>query len=127
MTEAELRSLLADPAPGEADAGARAWAVVQAAYGTRERVPWIERHSRAVLALVAAVALGVAAATPPGRALVERVREAAGVTPSEPALAPRTSPSRPPAFRRRQPLAGHLPRSPVTSEMTHRWVSMPCV
>ena len=73
--------------PGEPEAGDRAWAVVQAAYGTRERVPWIERHLRAVLALAAAVALGVAAVSPPGRALVERVREAAGVTPSEPALA----------------------------------------
>ena len=39
------------PRPEEAEAGERAWAVVQAAYGTRERVPWIERNSRAVLAL----------------------------------------------------------------------------
>lgn len=94
MTEAELRSYVTDPAPGEAEAGERAWTVVQAAYGTRERVPWIERHSRAVLALAAAVALGVAAVSPPGRALVERVREAAGVTPSEPALVRLPSPGR---------------------------------
>jgi WD40 repeat protein len=94
VTEAELRSLVADPAPEEPEAGERAWAVVQAAYGTRERVPWIERHSRAVLALAAAVALGVAAVSPPGRALVERVREAAGVTPSEPALVRLPSPGR---------------------------------
>jgi dipeptidyl aminopeptidase/acylaminoacyl peptidase len=94
VTEAELRSLVTDPAPREAEAGERAWAVVQAAYGTRERVPWIERHSRAVLALAAAVALGVAAVSPPGRALVERVREAAGVTPSEPALVRLPSPGR---------------------------------
>jgi hypothetical protein len=94
VTERELRSLFADPAPGEPEAGDRAWKVVQAAYGTREPVPWIERHSRAVLALVAAVALGVAAVTPPGRALVERVREAAGVTPSEPALVRLPAPGR---------------------------------
>ena len=42
----------------------------------------------------AAVAIGVAAVSPPGRALVERVREAAGVTPSEPALVRLPSPGR---------------------------------
>jgi WD40 repeat protein len=95
VTEAELRKrLLADPLPEEREAGERAWAVARAAYGSRERVPWIERHSRAVLALAAAAALGVAAVTPPGRALVERVREAVGVTPSEPALVRLPSPGR---------------------------------
>lgn len=88
MTEAELRKrLLGDPVPGEVEAGQRSWDVVRAAYGTRERVPWIERHSRAILALAVMAALAVAAVTPPGRALVDRVRdEVAGETPSEPAL-----------------------------------------
>ena len=87
MTEAELRSrLLADPVPGEVEAGERSWALIRRAYGSHERKPWLERHSRAVLALAAVAALGVAAVTPPGRALVERFREAAGVTPSQPAL-----------------------------------------
>jgi WD40 repeat protein len=94
VTEGELRSLLDDPVPGEPEAGDRAWVVVQAAFGTRERVPWIERHSRAVLALAAVVVLGVAAVSPPGQALVERVREAAGVTPSEPSLARLPAPGR---------------------------------
>jgi dipeptidyl aminopeptidase/acylaminoacyl peptidase len=95
VTEAELRDrLLADPVPAEDEAGERTWAVIGAAYGSRERVPWIERHSRAVLALAAVAALGVAAVTPPGRALVEQVREVAGVAPSEPALESLPAPGR---------------------------------
>ena len=94
MTEAELRRLVGTPAPEEHEAGERAWPVVRAAYGTRERVPWLERHSRAVLALAAVAALSVAAITPPGRALVERVREAAGVSPSERALVRLPAPGR---------------------------------
>jgi outer membrane protein assembly factor BamB len=88
VTEVELRNRLArEAAPGETEAAERSWEVVRAAYGVRERVPWIERHARAVLALAAVAALAVAAVTPPGRALVERVREqVAGRTPSEPAL-----------------------------------------
>jgi hypothetical protein len=94
VTEAQLRQLVGAPAPEESEAGERAWPLVRAAYGTRERVPWFERHSRAVLALAAVAALGVAAVTPPGRALVERVREAAGVSPSEPALVRLPAPGR---------------------------------
>jgi hypothetical protein len=87
VSDAELRKrLISDPLPGEIEAGRRAWSVVRASFGSRERVPWIERHSRAVLALAAVAALAVAAITPPGRALVERVREVAGNSPSEPAL-----------------------------------------
>lgn len=88
MTEAELRNrLLGDALPGEVEAGQRTWEVVLAAYGARERVPWIERHSRAVLALAVVAALAVAAVTPPGRALVDRLRDqVGGETPSEPAL-----------------------------------------
>jgi hypothetical protein len=94
MTEAQLRELVGTPAPGESEAAERAWPVVRAAYGTRERIPWLERHSRAVLVLAAVAALGVAAVTPPGRALVERVREATGVAPSEPALVRLPAPGR---------------------------------
>jgi hypothetical protein len=88
VNEAELRNrLLADALPGEVEAGQRSWDVIRAAYATRERVPWIERHSRAVLALAVIAVLAVAAVTPPGRALVESVREqVVGETPSEPAL-----------------------------------------
>ena len=88
MTEAELRKrLLTDPVPEEVEAGRRSWEVVRAAYAARERAPWMERHSRAALALAAAAVLAVAAVTPPGRALVASVRDrVTGETPSEPAL-----------------------------------------
>lgn len=96
MIEAELRNrLLQDPVPGEREAGERAWEVVRSSYASRERVPWIERHSRLVLVLAAAAALGVAAVTPPGQTVVERVRESvAGRTPSEPTLARLPAPGR---------------------------------
>jgi dipeptidyl aminopeptidase/acylaminoacyl peptidase len=94
VTEDELRRVVGSPAPEEHEAGERAWLVVRAAYGTREHVPWLERHSRAVLALAAVAALSVAAISPPGRALVERVREAAGVSPSERALVRLPAPGR---------------------------------
>jgi hypothetical protein len=96
VTEGELRSrLLGDVLPGEIEAGERTWNVVRAAYATRERVPWIERHSRAVLVVAAAAALAVAAVSPPGRALVEEVREqVAGQSPAEPALVRLPSPGR---------------------------------
>jgi hypothetical protein len=76
VNETELsRRLGATPAPGEEEAGRRAWPIVQAAHAERVRVPWIERHSRLVIALALLGALAVAAVTPPGRALVETVRE----------------------------------------------------
>jgi hypothetical protein len=88
VTEAELRNrLLQDPVPGEQEAGQRAWEVVRSSYASRERVPWLERHSRLVVVLALVAAVGVAAVTPPGQAVVDRMRESvAGRTPSEPAL-----------------------------------------
>jgi hypothetical protein len=94
VTGPELRSRLLDPAPGELEAAERSWAVVAAAYQARERKPWLERHSRAVIGVAVAAALAVAAVTPPGRAFVERVREVAGVSPSEPALVRLPAPGR---------------------------------
>jgi WD40 repeat protein len=88
VTDAELRHRLRrDPVPGESEAGQRAWEVVRASYAARERVPWIERHSRLVVVLAGLAAIAVAAVTPPGQAVVDRVREGvAGRSPSEPAL-----------------------------------------
>jgi hypothetical protein len=88
VTEAELRNrLLRDPVPGEQEAEQRAWEVVRSSYASRERVPWIERHSRLVIVLALMAAVGVAAVTPPGRAVVDRMRDSvAGRAPSEPAL-----------------------------------------
>jgi hypothetical protein len=94
VTDPELRGRLGEPAPGEIEAGERSWRVVQVAFEARERKPWLERHSRAVIAVAAAAALAIAAVTPPGRALVESVREVAGVSPSEPALVRLPAPGR---------------------------------
>jgi hypothetical protein len=75
VNEEELsRRLRGEPAPGEQEAGERAWSVVRAAHAERARVPWIERHSRLVIVLAALAAVAVAAVTPPGRAVVDTVR-----------------------------------------------------
>jgi hypothetical protein len=88
VSERDLRDRLrSDPVPDEIEAGRRVWEVVRAAYGPRDRAPWIERHRRPALALAAAAALAVAAVSPPGRALVDRLRdEVTDETPSQPAL-----------------------------------------
>ena len=79
MNETELRRRLrAEPAPGEEESGRRVWPSVRAAQAERVRVPWIERHSRLLVALALLAALAVAAVTPPGRALVDTVRESVG-------------------------------------------------
>jgi hypothetical protein len=76
VNETELRRRLeAEPAPGEEAAGERAWPIVRTAHAERARVPWIERHSRLVIALALLGVLAVAAVTPPGQALVDTVRE----------------------------------------------------
>jgi hypothetical protein len=71
--------------PGEHDARERAWAVVRAAHAEREprarQVPWRP------LALVAAgAALLAATFSPPGRALVDNVRETIGIADADKAL-----------------------------------------
>ena len=84
MTDAELRARMQrESAPGEAEAGERALDVVRKAHASRERVPWLERHSRLVLVVALVAALAVAAITPPGQAVVDRVRE--GVVEGQPA------------------------------------------
>jgi hypothetical protein len=87
MIETELsRRLAREPVPGEQEAAERAWEVVSAAFATRERVPRSRRRWRPVLALAVVAAVAAAAVTPPGRALVERIREAVGPGQSEPKL-----------------------------------------
>ena len=71
--------------PGEHDARVRTWETVSAAF--REREPAPRRVPIRPLAFAAAaLALGAAAFTPPGRAVVEDVREAIGTERAEPAL-----------------------------------------
>lgn len=72
------RSLEQIDIPGEHEARTRTWETVRAAFETRERVTWPRRHARS-LALAAGVAAIVAAAlTPPGRSVVNSVRDAVG-------------------------------------------------
>jgi WD40-like Beta Propeller Repeat len=68
------------------DAEDRAWAVVRQAF--EERAPTPRPRNRLVLAGVALAAIVVAAAvaSPPGRAVFKKVREAVGVPEAEPAL-----------------------------------------
>ena len=87
MTEADLRRRLREePIPGEADGADGAWAVTREAFDQRERVPREERRWRPVLVFVVIAALVAAAVTAPGRAVVEKIREAVGLEKSEPRL-----------------------------------------
>lgn len=72
--------------PGEHDARERAWALVQTAYAQREPAERPLRLLRPVLVTAAFAALVGVAFTPPGRAVVERVREAIGVENAEESL-----------------------------------------
>jgi hypothetical protein len=79
VNDRELRKALRGvEIPGEHDARVRTWAVVAAAHAEREPVAWPRRHARA-LVLAAAVAVVVAAAlSPPGRAVLDSIRDAVG-------------------------------------------------
>jgi hypothetical protein len=73
--------------PGEHDARERTWNLVSAAFAERE--PAARRPSRRlapVLAVAAIVAVAAAAVSSPGRAVLNRIREAVGVEKAEPAL-----------------------------------------
>jgi hypothetical protein len=73
-------------APGEHEAGERAWAIVRAAYAGREPVTWPRRHARPLLAAAVVGAVVAAALSPPGRSVVHSLRKAVGVKEAEPAL-----------------------------------------
>jgi hypothetical protein len=73
-------------APGEHEAGERAWAVVRAAYAEREPVTWPRRHARPLAAAAVLAALVAAALSPPGRSVVHSLRKAVGIKEAEPAL-----------------------------------------
>ncbi len=64
--------------PGEHDARQRTWRVVEAAFGERERVTWPRRHARSLVFAAAGVAVVAAAVTPPGRSVVNTLRDAVG-------------------------------------------------
>jgi hypothetical protein len=72
--------------PGEAEARARAWSVVEGAFEERQPAPRPSHWPRvAAVALVLAAALA-AAFTTPGQAVIDELREAVGVERAQPAL-----------------------------------------
>lgn len=72
--------------PRADEARERALAVTLAAYAAREPLPVGGRRGRWVVVVLAALALGLAVVSPPGRAVVDQVREVVGVERSAPAL-----------------------------------------
>jgi len=72
--------------PGAGEAEERALRVTKAAYAQREPVARVSRGRRPGIALLAAAAVVGAAFTPPGRAVVDEMREVVGVERTQPAL-----------------------------------------
>ena len=94
MRDGDVGRLLASvPVPGELEARQRSWQIVRAAFDVREPVPQ-DRPSpwRPVLALAGGFALVAALVSPPGRAVLNEVRDAIGrervqgVRPAQPSL-----------------------------------------
>ena len=87
MKKTELtRRLAQDPVPGETEAAQRAWRIVGSFYAGRERVRRPQRRLRPIIALALLAAAAAVAVTPPGRAVVEKFRDAVGRNEAEPAL-----------------------------------------
>ena len=80
--------------PGEHDARERAWALVQAAYANRERVPRRRPVVRPVIAVAVLAAVVAAAISPPGRAVIDSVRKVVGVERSDEAILGLPAPGR---------------------------------
>jgi hypothetical protein len=79
--------------PGEHEARRRSWEVIRAAF--EDRAPEPPRRSWRPLAVVVAVAaIAAAVASPPGRSVVDSLREAIGVESAEPALFELPAPGR---------------------------------
>lgn len=79
MNERRLRkALLATTPPDEIGAQRRGWRVVRAAFVEREPTPWPIRHRRPIMAAAIGVAVLAAAVTPPGRAVIDEVRDVVG-------------------------------------------------
>lgn len=66
------------PLPDERGAEERAWETVRAAFEAREPVIWPRRHVRSLAFAAVCVAIVAAAVTPPGKSVVNSVRDAVG-------------------------------------------------
>jgi hypothetical protein len=79
MRDGDLRKLLTRvDAPGELEARQRSWGVVRAAFAQRDRVVEVQRRRWPLVAIAAAVLVLAAALSPPGRAVIDELREAVG-------------------------------------------------
>jgi hypothetical protein len=95
VTERELRARFrAVRAPGEDEARERTWAVVRSAHAARDPVPLRRLPLRAVLVAAAVAVAALAVLSPPGRAVLDSLREAIGVEHAEPALFSLPAPGR---------------------------------
>jgi len=72
--------------PGEHEARQRAWVVVAAAFSERTPVPRSSQWPRVAAVAIAASALVAATLSPPGRAVLDEIREVVGVERAQPAL-----------------------------------------
>lgn len=80
--------------PGEEAAEERTWRVVAAAYAAREPVTRPSRRGRIALSAAIAVGAVLALVSPPGRAVIDRVRDVVGVEKAQPALFSLPAPGR---------------------------------
>jgi hypothetical protein len=95
VNERELRASLGRiRVPHEEEAGARTWDVVHAAFGAREPLPRPRLPLRAAFAAAALAVAALAVLSPPGRAVVDSLREAIGVEHAQPALFSLPAPGR---------------------------------
>jgi len=72
--------------PGEHDSRERTWRVLESAFAERQPVPRASHWPRVGAIAVAVAALFAAALSPPGRAVLDEVREVVGVERAQPAL-----------------------------------------
>jgi hypothetical protein len=72
--------------PGEHDARGRTWRVVESAFAERQPIERASHWPRVAAVAVALAALVAAALSPPGRAVLDEVREVVGVERAQPAL-----------------------------------------
>lgn len=80
--------------PGEHDVRERTWAVLESAYSERQPVEHRPTMLRPAIAVAVAVAAVAAVLSPPGRAVLDEVREAVGVERAQPALFSLPAPGR---------------------------------
>jgi hypothetical protein len=77
---------LMERVPSDLEAEERAWSVVHAAYAEREPVRRAPRRRLMLAAVALAVAVGAAAVSSPGQAVVDAVRRTIGISHAAPAL-----------------------------------------